>query len=417
MKYLNIILLFIALTVHSINVSAQQEAPPQGINYQAVVYSNNGNENPGLDVPGQILMNQEIGVRFTILFSSETGTEVYKETNKVTTDNFGLFTLIIGQGSQTSVSPFDSIDWGAGYHFLKVEIDKTGGSNYEDMGTQKMWSVPYALYTKYAEIAGNGISDVIDNGDGTITFNYFDGSSYTTGDLGGIPGPQGPAGTDGIDGLSAYEIWIAQGNVGTETDFFNSLIGPQGADGVDGLDGADGADGVDGADGAGITSVSSTTDSLTIYFSNGTYTTIVIATSGAAPGCVQIGDYHAGGIVFQVDSTCIHGLVVTAYDLNNYGFNTSYYDAISVCNSVKANGYTDWYLPDLLELNSVYTNLGNAGFRLDEWTGSTDPYVRYYWSSTQNPPAGGAWAINFEDGFQQVKSLNNDLRIRAIRAF
>ena len=39
-------------------------------------------------------------------------------------------------------------------------------------------------------IDGVGIDSTIDNGDGTFTFNYSDGSSFTTIDL---TGPQGPA--------------------------------------------------------------------------------------------------------------------------------------------------------------------------------------------------------------------------------
>ena len=33
------------------------------------------------------------------------------------------------------------------------------------------------------------------------------------------------AGVDGIDGLSAYEVWLGEGNTGSEEDFFNSLGG------------------------------------------------------------------------------------------------------------------------------------------------------------------------------------------------
>jgi len=42
----------------------------------------------------------------------------------------------------------------------------------------------------------------------------------------GIPGSNGENGAPGDNGLSAYDIWINQGNSGTEEDFFNSLQGP-----------------------------------------------------------------------------------------------------------------------------------------------------------------------------------------------
>lgn len=41
------------------------------------------------------------------------------------------------------------------------------------------------------------------------------------------------------DGDSAYDIWLAEGNTGTEQDFLNSLVGPTGPQGQQGNPGAD----------------------------------------------------------------------------------------------------------------------------------------------------------------------------------
>ena len=68
-------------------------------------------------------------------------------------------------------------------------------------------------------------------------------------------GPQGPAGADGDDGndgLSAYEIWLNEGNVGTEADFIASLqgdAGPQGPQGDPGPAGPQGDPGIQGPQG------------------------------------------------------------------------------------------------------------------------------------------------------------------------
>ena len=43
---------------------------------------------------------------------------------------------------------------------------------------------------------------------------------------------------NGNDGLSAYQLWLAAGNNGTEADFLNSLKGPQGIQGPAGSNGA-----------------------------------------------------------------------------------------------------------------------------------------------------------------------------------
>ena len=55
--------LLLLFSLLALSLIAQQEAPPQGINYQAVVYANNNNTSqPGLDAPGQVLWNEDIGV-------------------------------------------------------------------------------------------------------------------------------------------------------------------------------------------------------------------------------------------------------------------------------------------------------------------------------------------------------------------
>ena len=51
-------------------------------------------------------------------------------------------------------------------------------------------------------------------------------------------------GGDGEDGMSAYEVWINAGNSGTEADFLAALVGATGATGAAGADGSDGEDGV-----------------------------------------------------------------------------------------------------------------------------------------------------------------------------
>lgn len=63
---------------------------------------------------------------------------------------------------------------------------------------------------------------------------------------GGIQGPPGPA---GADGLSAYEVAVANGFVGTETEWLASLVGNQGPQGIQGLQGDPGPQGLPGVQG------------------------------------------------------------------------------------------------------------------------------------------------------------------------
>ncbi|WP_173021474.1 collagen-like protein, partial [Lewinella sp. W8] len=60
--------------------------------------------------------------------------------------------------------------------------------------------------------------------------------------------------SNGQDGLSAYEIWLDNGNSGTEADFLNSLVGPPGTNGTNGTNGTDGRNGEQWFLGSGIPS-------------------------------------------------------------------------------------------------------------------------------------------------------------------
>lgn len=195
---------------------------PQKMTYQAVVRNSSNN----------LVVSSPIGMRVSILEGSATGTPVYVETHTATTNANGLATVKIGGGTVVS-GTFSGIDWSTGTYFVKTETDITGGTNYTIAGTSELLSVPYALYAENAGVAGpqgpigatgNGISSTVNNGDGTYTFNYTDGSSFTTSDL---TGPQGPAGNDGLDGAT----------------------GPMGPQGPAGLDGATGPMGPQGPTG------------------------------------------------------------------------------------------------------------------------------------------------------------------------
>lgn len=62
-------------------------------------------------------------------------------------------------------------------------------------------------------------------------------------------GGEGPQGEPGIDGLTAYEIAVANGFVGTEVEWLDSLEGPQGIQGEQGDQGPEGEQGAAGTDG------------------------------------------------------------------------------------------------------------------------------------------------------------------------
>jgi hypothetical protein len=88
------------------------------------------------------------------------------------------------------------------------------------------------------------------------------GLTGATGEIGatGLTGATGLIGATGANGLSAYQVWVNSGNVGTTTDFLNSL---KGATGLTGATGAIGATGLTGATGAiGATGLTGATGAI-----------------------------------------------------------------------------------------------------------------------------------------------------------
>ena len=176
----------------------------------------------------------------------------------------------------------------------------------------------------------------------------------------------------------------------------------------------------------------------------------------AASATYSIGDVVNGGVVFWLDSTGQHGLVVAlsdvatsvewgcyGEDLPNVpnvpgggskpvgsgaeigdGFNNTY-DILQDCPTAPAalaarSLGAQWFLPSAKELNQMYINKTT----LEAVSGFTAFATSYYWSSTESVNFY-AWAQNLTDGSQVDlgKSTTNNMegsspsKVRAIRAF
>ncbi len=113
---------------------------PEMLNYQAVVRNTSGD----------LIKSTSVSFRISILQGTETGTAVYTETHNATTNSQGLVNLKIGNG--TSLDNFADITWSANAYFLKVEMDPAGGTAYSHFSTSQLLSVPYALFSKNADM-------------------------------------------------------------------------------------------------------------------------------------------------------------------------------------------------------------------------------------------------------------------------
>ncbi len=512
-------IIFCVMFLVVINLFAQA---PERMSYQAVV-RNSSND---------LVTSATIGMRISILQGSINGTPVFVETQNPTSNTNGLVSLEVGSGIVLT-GDFAAINWANGPYFIETEIDPSGGINYSISGTTQLLSVPYALYAQTSGSSipgpqgpsgndGNGIISTVDNGNGTFTFTYSDGSTFTTSDLTGpqgnvgsqgpqgVPGPQGPSGNDGngiistvdngngtftftySDGstFTTSDLTGPQGNVGSQgpqgvlgpqgpsgndgngiistvdngngtftftysdgsTFTTSDLTGPQGNVGSQGPQGVPGPQGPSGNDGNGIIStVDNGNGTFTFTYSDGsTFTTSNLTGPQGVAGTFptySIGDVAQGGIVFWVDPTGQHGLVLAPFYASNplpwsvaiepgstsaFGdgpmsgeMNTlliiaaqggsSNYAALS-CANLNLNSFGDWYLPSFTELDEVMWN--SAIINATAIANGFDQIAALgHWSSTEyDLDTGQAYGID-NNGFTWILEKDILQAVRAVRAF
>ena len=151
-----------------------------------------------------------------------------------------------------------------------------------------------------------------------------------------------------------------------------------------------------------------------------------------------IGESYGGGIIFWLNESGEHGLIVAPtdqqapwyngvnMDVESYANNVGggYYNtklitklqgvgnyAASLCENYTGGGYTDWYLPSLIELRLIYRNLFIAG--MGSFGGD------YYWSSTEHSDIR-AWYQEFIYGNWDPDmglTKDNNFYFRPVRAF
>ncbi|RMA58643.1 hypothetical protein [Ulvibacter antarcticus] len=166
-----------------------------------------------------------------------------------------------------------------------------------------------------------------------------------------------------------------------------------------------------------------------------------------------VGELYEGGIVYHVDEDGQHGLIASLNDLgSSVSWGLSGVDvnncedfidgatntasiisaggpagsAAGLCNAYAAGGFTDWYLPALIELkqmadalvtiNPILINDGNP-LTVPVDVGGTASTSGFYWSSTEgNATFARNYTFTYFDAnsSQKWQTVN---RVRAIRSF
>jgi len=214
--------LFVYLLLLAGNTFAQA---PQIIKYQGVAIAAND----------EVISNQEITLQLSIIDEAPGGIILYVENHKTTTGANGHFMVDLGDGMVTSAESFEDISWESGKKYMQVDIDPTGGTNFQLVGYDQLLSVPYAIHANHAIFGPTGP----DSPDGAKGPTGPTGPAGNPGPPGlvGPQGPQGPQGSQGPQGPTGPPG--PQGPIG-DSGTPSNMVGPKGPDGPQGPQGPQG---------------------------------------------------------------------------------------------------------------------------------------------------------------------------------
>lgn len=134
---------------------------PQGFSYQAVVRNNSG----------EPVTDSNVGIRIAILSSLTPEEIVWEEEHQVTTNGFGLVTMVIGDPSAVNtggnLASFSDIDWISQPFYIKTSVYYPDA--WQVLTAARIWSVPYAMASDVSSaLLGN---PVMMNGDTVLIMN------------------------------------------------------------------------------------------------------------------------------------------------------------------------------------------------------------------------------------------------------
>jgi len=364
------------------------QSVPQGINYQAIAR----------DASGDVLMNQALTIQFSVISDITILTVSWQETHTVTTNDYGLFTAIIGQGTSTSggsSSTFDLVDWGAAAHSLKVEIDY--GNGLVDMGTTDFMSVPYSLHAKTA--ANVDPTDELQSLrlSGDTLFIEIQGS-VNSGNYIILPTPTL---LGCIDSTATNYNALANTDDGSCIAVVNGCMNPLYAE-YNPLATCDDSSCVN------LLAIGDTYQGGIIFWLDGNGGGLIAAPS-ASEGVGEWGCYgsHTQGADMQSIGLGAQN-TINILSANCSPANSSNLIAVNICANYTDGTYNDWFLPSKDELNLMYSYLHQQG--LGGFANST------YWSSSSFTFIF-AYRQNFSDGAQSAGYKDYNKLVRPVRAF
>lgn len=364
---------------------------PAKVNYQAVIRN----------TANQLVTGSPIGMRIAILKGSTTGSAVYLETHIPITNSNGLASVEIGNGTVVNGS-FTGIDWSTGPYFIKTDVDPSGGTNYTITNTTQLLSVPYALHANTADKLSNPAAEKDPIFSNSVSFGITQKDTAN---------------------------WNAKLGSFTEKDpLFSKSIASL-IDTVDVVEWFSKQDALTAGPGIKISN-----DTISSTYNNGYKH--------------YLGEEFGGGIVFQLwkdNNGAEHGLIVAKKDqsvsqewsnvINLIGSNAqSTWDgegntaaiisqsghinsAAKLCDDYSVSGFTDWYLPSIDELKTLYQNRFHVNRASAYVLGLNQIGNETYLSSTESA-FNIVWALNLGNGIPESNRTKSEkLYVRSIRNF
>ena len=162
-----------------------------GLSYQAVI----------TDTENAPLVNTNLNFQFTI--NDGNNAPLFTELISLSTDAYGMVSTSIGT-DPSSAANFSSLIWDGTAKSLAIEVDFLDGNGYVPLDEQHILYLPATgLQGEKGDKgdpgetgptgpagadgaqgeAGNGISETTENNDGTLTFTFDNGDTFTTSNL------------------------------------------------------------------------------------------------------------------------------------------------------------------------------------------------------------------------------------------
>jgi hypothetical protein len=373
-------------------VSVLNAQAPGKFNYQAVVRN----------AANQLVTGSPVGVRVALLKGSTTGSAVYLETHIPISNANGLVSMEVGSGTVVNGN-FSTIDWSNGPYFIKSDFDPTGGTNYTISNTTQLLSVPYALHANTADKLSNPAAEKDPVYSSSVAFGITKKDTAN---------------------------WNAKlGSFAEKDPIFSKSIASL-IDTVDIVEWFGKQDALTAGTGIKISN-----DTISSTYNNGYKH--------------YLGEEFGGGIIFQLwkdNNGTEHGLIVAKKDqsvaqewsnvnITLIGTNAqSTWDgegntaaiiaqsghinsAAKLCDDYSASGFTDWYLPSIDELKTLYQNRFHVNRASAYVLGLNQIGNETYLSSTEYSTSI-VWALNLGYGTPESNRTKSEkLFVRSIRNF